>query len=97
MIAGKEHTVAFGRLQIGLEFSFQAGLARKTRHEVKNLPTLKPGFPERGKILIRHFVKFSNMAEKIAEGLDKAGLKFKLPTPRKTQLPNMRNQVFAEM
>ena len=53
----------------------QMGKDKLARHAVKELLALKPDFQHRGKILINHFVKFADIADEIAEGLEKAGLK----------------------
>ena len=60
-----------------LGFTCEAGCA------VEDLLILKPNFPERANILIGHYVKFADIAEKVVEGLEKAGLKLPLPPPRK--------------
>jgi len=75
----------------------QMGRYDEANQAVKDLLTLKPDFPERGKILIGHYVKFADIAEKIAEGLEKAGLNMEQPLSQKIQRPNMRNQAFSEM
>ncbi len=35
---------------------------------------LKPDFPDRGRILIRHFIKSEELVATLIEGLKKAGL-----------------------
>jgi adenylate cyclase len=42
---------------------------------VKSLLKLKPDFPSRGRILIKHYIKFDDIAERVIEGLHKVGLK----------------------
>jgi len=41
----------------------------------ENLLKLKPNFPTRGGILIRHYIKFEEIVERVIEGLRKSGLK----------------------
>lgn len=53
----------------------QMGKDKLARHAVEELLALKPDFRHRGKTLINHFVKFADIADDIAEGLEKAGLK----------------------
>ena len=81
-----EYLRAFQEIELALGMGFfweplaraatlgQMGRDDEARQSVKELLTLKPDFPERGKILIGHFVKFPDIAEKIFEGLEKAGL-----------------------
>lgn len=42
---------------------------------VKPLLKLKPDFPSRGRILIKHYIKFDDIVERVIEGLQKVGLK----------------------
>ena len=42
---------------------------------VKSLLKLKPDFPSRGRILIKHYIKFDDIVERVIEGLQKVGLK----------------------
>ena len=51
------------------------GKYEEGKHFVKNLLELKPDFPERGRILIKHYIKFENIVERVIDGLHKAGLK----------------------
>ena len=41
---------------------------------VKNLLELKPDFSQRGRILIKHYIKFENIVERVIDGLQKLGL-----------------------
>jgi tetratricopeptide (TPR) repeat protein len=41
---------------------------------VKNLLELKPDFSQRGRILIKHYIKFENIVERVIDGLQKVGL-----------------------
>jgi len=41
---------------------------------VENLLKLKPDFPSRGRALIRHYIKFEDIVERVIEGLRKSGL-----------------------
>jgi len=41
----------------------------------KKLLELKPDFPSRGRVLIGHYIKFEEIAERVIEGLNKVGLK----------------------
>ena len=45
------------------------------RKAVEDLLTLKPDFQARGRKLMGKFIKFDDIAERIIDGLDKAGLK----------------------
>jgi len=44
---------------------------------VENLLKLKPDFPSRGRVLIKHYIKFEDILETIIEGLNKVGLSIK--------------------
>ena len=44
------------------------------KHFVKNLLELKPDFSERGRILIKHYIKFEDIVERVIDGLQKVGL-----------------------
>lgn len=50
------------------------GRLKEGENYIKDLLTLKPDFPNRGRILIGRFVKFQDIAETIIEGLKKCGL-----------------------
>jgi TolB-like protein len=41
---------------------------------VEDLLKLKPDFPTRGRVLIKHYIKFENVLERTIEGLSKVGL-----------------------
>jgi adenylate cyclase len=41
---------------------------------LENLLKLKPDFPSRGRTLIRHYIKFEDLVERVIDGLRKAGL-----------------------
>jgi hypothetical protein len=51
------------------------GRYEEGKHFVKNLLELKPNFSERGRILIKHYIKFDDIVECVIEGLQKVGLK----------------------
>ena len=53
----------------------QLGRPRRGRKAVNELLSLKPDFPDRGRYLIGHFVKFPEIAERIVEGLAISGLR----------------------
>jgi hypothetical protein len=42
---------------------------------VKKLLELKPDFPDKGRILIGHYIKFEEIVERVLEGLNKVGLR----------------------
>ena len=44
---------------------------------VENLLKLRPDFPTRGRMLIGHYIKFEEIAERVIEGLNKVGLQIK--------------------
>ena len=44
------------------------------RKSAAELLKLKPDFPERGRILIRHYIKFDDIVERVIEGLDAVGI-----------------------
>ena len=53
------------------------GLLGKTKqgeHAVDALLKLKPDFPSRGRILIKHYIKFEDIVERVMDGLAKVGL-----------------------
>jgi hypothetical protein len=52
----------------------QMACPEKAQEDVRRLLALKPNFAERGRLLIRHAVKFPEIAERLIEGLSLAGL-----------------------
>jgi len=50
------------------------GKYEEGKHFVKNLLELKPDFSERGRILIKHYIKFEDIVERVIDGLQKVGL-----------------------
>lgn len=50
------------------------GRYEEGRQAVKNLLTLKPDFPSRGRVLIEHYIKFEDIVEQLINGLSKVGL-----------------------
>ena len=50
------------------------GRYEEAKHFVKNLLELKPDFSERGRILIKHYIKFEDIVERVIDGLQKVGL-----------------------
>jgi hypothetical protein len=42
---------------------------------VEDLLRLKPDFPTRGRVLIKHYIKFEDIVERVIDGLHKSGLK----------------------
>jgi len=50
------------------------GRYKEGKHFVKNLLELKPDFSERGRILIKHYIKFEDIVERVIDGLQKVGL-----------------------
>jgi adenylate cyclase len=50
------------------------GRYEEGKRAVENLLKLKPDFPSRGRILIRHYIKFEDIVEKVVDGLRKSGL-----------------------
>jgi adenylate cyclase len=50
------------------------GRYEEAKHFVKNLLELKPDFSERGRILIKHYIKFEDIVERVVEGLHRVGL-----------------------
>ncbi len=51
------------------------GRYEEGRQAAKNLLPLKPDFPGRGRILIKHYIKFDDVVERVINGLNKVGLK----------------------
>jgi adenylate cyclase len=44
------------------------------KQALEKLLELKPDFPERGRILIKHYIKFDDLVDRVIEGLKKIGL-----------------------
>jgi len=53
----------------------QMGRLKEGKQAVDNLFKLKPDFPSRGRILIKHYIKFEEIVERVIDGLYKVGLK----------------------
>ncbi len=51
------------------------GRLEEGKHYVKILLRLKPAFPTRGRVLIKHYIKFDEIVQRVVEGLSKVGLK----------------------
>jgi len=51
------------------------GRLKEGKQAVDNLLKLKPDFPSRGRILIKHYIKFEDIVERTIDGLSKVGLK----------------------
>jgi adenylate cyclase len=43
-------------------------------HSVKELLKLKPEFPSRGRVLIKHYIKFDDIVAKVIQGLKEVGI-----------------------
>lgn len=52
----------------------QLGRVEEGKRAVENLLKLKPEFPDRGRVLIKHYIKFEDIVENMIEGLKKVGL-----------------------
>ena len=52
----------------------QLGRVEEGKQAVENLLKLKPYFPTRGRVLIKHYIKFEDIFENMIEGLKKVGL-----------------------
>ena len=50
------------------------GRIEEGRQAAKDLLSLKPDFPSKGRILIGHHIKFEEIVERTIEGLNKVGL-----------------------
>ena len=50
------------------------GRYEEGRQAVERLLELKPDFPSRGRILIKHYIKFDDIVDRMIEGLKKVGL-----------------------
>jgi adenylate cyclase len=51
------------------------GRCEEGKKFVKKLLELKPDFQAKGRFLIKHYIKFDNIVERVIEGLYEAGLK----------------------
>ena len=51
------------------------GRLEEGKHYVESLLRLKPEFPTRGRVLIKHYIKFDDIVQRTVEGLSRAGLK----------------------
>jgi adenylate cyclase len=51
------------------------GRYEEGKQAVQKLLELKPDFPSRGRILIKHYIKFDDIVDRVIEGLSKVGLK----------------------
>jgi hypothetical protein len=52
----------------------QLGRYEEGKQAVEDLLKLKPDFPTRGRVLIKHYIKFEDIVEHMIEGLNKVGL-----------------------
>jgi adenylate cyclase len=50
------------------------GRIAEGRQAGKDLLKCKPGFPKRGSVLIRHYIKFDDIVERVIRGLGKVGI-----------------------
>jgi adenylate cyclase len=50
------------------------GKIREGEHSVNALLKLKPEFPSRGRVLIKHYIKFDDIAAKVIQGLKEVGI-----------------------
>ena len=53
------------------------GRSNEGNRSVEEILKLKPDFPARGRLLIKHFIKSDELVEDLIEGLKKAGLDLK--------------------
>ena len=53
----------------------QLGNVEEGKRAVENLLKLKPDFPTRGRVLIKHYIKFEDILEHVIEGLNNVGLR----------------------
>jgi hypothetical protein len=53
------------------------GRIHEGKEPAENLLKLKPNFSTRGRVLIKRYVKFKDIVEKVVEGLDRVGLQVK--------------------
>jgi adenylate cyclase len=53
------------------------GRCQEGKQFVENLLKLKPDFPTRGRVLIKHYIKLEDIVERVIAGLRKAGLNLK--------------------
>ena len=74
-------TLNFSRPSVFWEPLMQAaafgllGRYEEGQRAVEKLLDLKPDFPSRGRILIRHYIKFDDIFDRMMDGLNKVGLK----------------------
>jgi hypothetical protein len=54
-----------------------SGRIKEGKQNVEEVLRLKPDFPARGRLLIRHFIKSDELVESHIEGLKKSGLDLK--------------------
>lgn len=52
----------------------QLGRYEEGKQFVKTLLKLRPDFPNRGRILIKHYIKFADIVERVIDGLARVGL-----------------------
>jgi adenylate cyclase len=52
----------------------QLGRYEEGKRAEENLLKLKPDFPNRGRLLVRHYIKFEEIVERVIDGLRKSGL-----------------------
>jgi hypothetical protein len=50
------------------------GSVEEGKRAVKNLLKLKPDFPTRSRMLIRHYINFENIVKRVVNSLREAGL-----------------------
>jgi len=55
----------------------QMGRSKEGKLAVQELLQLKPEFPTRGRRLIKHYIKFDDIVDRVIEGLNKVGLGIK--------------------
>ncbi len=47
------------------------------KEAIEDLLKLKPDFTNRGRVLIKHYIKFDDILDRMLEGLSKVGLNIK--------------------
>lgn len=52
----------------------QLGRLEEGKQAAEDLLKLKPDFSSRGRVLIRHYIKFEEIVERVIDGLRKVGL-----------------------
>lgn len=52
----------------------QLGRLDEGKQAAKDLLKLKPDFSSRGRVLIKHYIKFEDIVERVIDGLGKVGL-----------------------